>query len=112
MAGGQADGSPSVGPELAEGAPEEPAEGVVVELASRPTGAVVFAGWERLGVTPLRLTRPHGTRLRVTLRRSGYRSEAVSLDFEADGRRSVELRRRAGAGDDTPARRAPRIRMF
>ena len=96
-------------PPISAPAPEPPPAELRLELDSTPPGATVWEGDERLGVTPLRLTRglppeAAASPRRLELRLAGHRTEQVTL-VPRNGllRARVELRRTPRPSPRQPA---------
>jgi serine/threonine-protein kinase len=65
-------------------APTPPAH-VQVQIATSPPGAEVFLGAERLGISPVELSRPRSNEaITFSIRRSGYKDEKRSVALDHD----------------------------
>lgn len=84
--------------------PTEPPAAAVpsVSLTSVPSGAEVFQGNARLGVTPLSVPKPARGTATLVLRRSGYRDKSVRLRKSSGSSLKVRLLRRRTVSPANP----------
>jgi len=74
-----------------------PAQGSVnISVESNPAGAAVFVAEKKVGLTPIVIQAPTGTReLNVRLEKSGYRPRLMTLRPDEDTKISVQLAKKS-----------------
>ncbi|HKE19164.1 MAG TPA: hypothetical protein VKB80_30020, partial [Kofleriaceae bacterium] len=83
---------------------------VTLRITSIPPGADVYRmpGRERVGTTPVELTRPAGAgEILFLVERRGHRAETIAVPGDRDATRVVRLRARARAPRDETREQAP-----
>jgi serine/threonine protein kinase len=100
--------TPASASPIGSAAPPHGEEEVRITITTEPVGATVYAqdGTTVLGVTPHFIRRRRGTEaLAVTLRKTGYRNEALSVSFTGDSVYTLALKPDAPA--PAPAQASP-----
>lgn len=109
-AGGESADAGAVAPKSTTEPAVEPAplalsaERVKIDFLSTPNTAAVFEGDKQVCVTPCSISRPKGpNKIRLTLKKKGYRDLPVAVTLDRDRVEELTLRR-AGSRGAAPAR--------